>query len=53
MKTWLLISLAVLAIVPLRAQTGKQGDTARVLQTVIVKAYMANRQLKKYRSHFI
>ncbi|HEY8896013.1 MAG TPA: TonB-dependent receptor, partial [Niastella sp.] len=47
MKTWLLISLALLALAPVRAQNSKQPDSTRVLQTVIVKAYEQNRQLKE------
>lgn len=47
MKTWLLISLAVLAMAPVGAQTNQPNDTTRVLQTVIVKAYEQNRQLKE------
>ncbi|HUP12808.1 MAG TPA: Plug domain-containing protein, partial [Niastella sp.] len=34
-------------MVPLCAQTGQPRDTASVLQTVIVKAYEQNRQLKE------
>ena len=47
MKTWLLISLALLAVVSLHAQVNKQPDTTRVLQEVVVKAYEQNRQLKE------
>src|SRR5690349_13599541 len=47
MKTWLLISLALLAVVSLHAQASKQPDTTRVLQEVVVKAFEQNRQLKE------
>ena len=47
MKTLLLISLALLAVASLHAQTHKQQDTTRILQEVVVKAYEQNRQLKE------
>jgi len=47
MKTGLIISLAVLATVSVFAQNTQQHDTSGILQTVIVKAYEQNRQLKE------
>jgi iron complex outermembrane receptor protein len=47
LKTWLLISLAILATASVHAQNSPQHDTAGTLQTVIVKAYEQNRQLKE------
>jgi iron complex outermembrane receptor protein len=47
MKNWFLVLIAFLATNLLHAQTNIQPDTARVLQTVIVKGYEQNRQLKE------
>lgn len=47
MKSWLLISVAILASASVHAQNSPQHDTAGTLQTVTVKAYEQNRQLKE------
>jgi len=47
MKNWILVLIAFLVTNLLYAQTNIQPDTTRVLQTVIVKAYEQNRQLKE------
>jgi iron complex outermembrane receptor protein len=47
MRKLLLISLALIVVAPLHAQTNKQQDTTRILQEVVVKAYEQNRQLKE------
>jgi iron complex outermembrane receptor protein len=47
MKNWFLVLIAFLATNLLYAQTNILPDTARVLQTVIVKGYEQNRQLKE------
>lgn len=47
MKNWFLFLYIFLAAGPLHAQSNAQADTTRVLQTVIVKGYEQNRQLKE------
>ncbi len=47
LKTWLLISLAILATGTAHAQNSPHHDSASTLQTVIVKAYEQNRQLQE------
>jgi iron complex outermembrane recepter protein len=47
MKHWFLFLLTFLAACSLHAQNNQQPDTTPVLQTVVVKAYEQNRQLKE------